>query len=471
MYSCGPTVYNYPHIGNLRRYVTDDILHRVLLRRGLAVKRIINITDVGHLTQDDLDRGEDKMIEAARREGKSPLVLAEHYTRAFLADAGTLNLRAPDAYIKATDHIVEMQELITRLIEKNFAYVVEGSVYFDVGSFSEYGKLSGNTLPQLRKQVRPELKTEAFEQKKSPYDFALWIKAAPGHLLQWDSPWSRGYPGWHIECAAMILKHLGESIDVHTGGEDNIFPHHEDEIAETEPLTGKPLAKYWLHTRHLFVDGKKMSKRDGTFVRIKDVQEKSYDPLALRFLFLGAHFSAHLNFTWAAMKAAQEGWLRIVEVVAKIREALPEATAIKANPALTKQLKEIALRFDSALDNNLSTPEALAVLADLVTLANTTLTKKPAQSDLQAILERFIDFDSILGLLPIAPATPLSPADLKLLEGLLKERAIARKSQDFARSDELRGKLALAGFEIQDVAEGVRWRKTKTGQRGLHRQA
>ena len=467
MYSCGPTVYNYPHIGNLRRYVTDDILHRVLVRRGFKVKRIENITDVGHLTQDDLDRGEDKMVVAAKREGKSPLAIADHYTQAFLDDAAALNLLPPDSYTKATDHIVEMQELIKKLLDKKLAYESAGSVYFAVDKFSQYGKLSGNTLTQLKKQVRPELNSEAFEQKISPYDFALWIKAAPGHLLQWDSPWSRGYPGWHIECAAMIIKHLGESIDIHTGGEDNIFPHHEDEIAETEPVTGKPLAKYWLHTRHLFVDGKKMAKREGNFVRLRDVVAQDFNPLALRYLFLGAHFSAHLNFTWEALRAANEGWQRLQEVVAKLRENLQQNPTGRTNSGLVTKLEEITLRYDAALDDNLGTPQALAVLSDLIALANSELDKKSPTADLQALLEKFLEFDQILGLMPQKPDDFLPENELAQLAELLRERAKARASQDFIRSDELRGELAVLGFDIQDTDQGVRWIKKATGQRGL----
>jgi cysteinyl-tRNA synthetase len=467
IYSCGPTVYNYPHIGNLRRYISDDILVRFLKLQGFRVKRVVNITDVGHLTQDDIERGEDKMLVAARREGKSPLAIAEHYTKAFIEDGQQLQFVEPDRYAKATDHIKEMLDLIQKLIEKGHAYEKNGSVYFDVGSFPAYGALSGNTLEHLREQVRADLKAEAFEEKKAPEDFALWKKAEPEHLLQWPSPWGQGYPGWHIECAAMIIKHLGSTIDIHTAGEDNIFPHNEDEIAEASSITGKRLANYWLHTRHLFVDGEKMAKSKGSFLRLTDLAKKNIHPMAFRYLVLGAHFSAHLNFTWPAMQAAQEGWQRIQEVAQLLRETQNNSSADKANTALTGTLQEMRLRFTEALEDNLNTPKALAIVSELVTLANTTIRGKAALADSAALLETLLFFDEALGLLPVATETELDAKKKTALIQQLKKRAALRAEKKFSESDAVREELLAEGFEIQDVPQGVRWAKKTSGQRGV----
>jgi cysteinyl-tRNA synthetase len=467
IYSCGPTVYNYPHIGNLRRYISDDVLVRFLKLQGHKVTRVVNITDVGHLTQDDVERGEDKMLVAARREGKSPLAIAEHYTRAFIDDGQQLQFIAPERYAKATDHIQEMLELIEQLIKKGHAYEKNGSVYFDVGSFPSYGALSGNTLKHLREQVREDLKAEAFEEKKAPEDFALWKKAEPEHLLQWPSPWGKGYPGWHIECAAMIIKHLGETIDIHTAGEDNIFPHNEDEIAEASAVTGKPLARYWLHTRHLFVDGEKMAKSKGSFLRLADLAKKNIHPLAFRYLVLGAHFSAHLNFTWQAMQAAQEGWQRIQEVASRLRESQGIPAKGKADAALQRTVKELRLRFTEALEDNLNTPKALAIVSELISMANTTLRQKNAQADTATLLETLLFFDQALGLLPVTSEPELSTAEKTTLIEQLKKRAALRAAKNFRESDAVRDELLEKGFEIQDAAEGVRWSKKATGQRGV----
>ncbi|MFH0831003.1 MAG: cysteine--tRNA ligase, partial [Parcubacteria group bacterium] len=423
--------------------------------------------DVGHLTQDDFDQGEDKIIAAARREGKSPLAIAGFYTRVFLEDARRLNLVPPESYVRASDHIPEMVALAEKLIKRKHAYLSHGSVYFDVQSFPTYGKLSGNTVLQLKERVRQALKEEVFAQKKHPVDFALWFKAQAGHLLQWPSPWGSGYPGWHIECAAMILKHLGTTVDIHTGGEDHIFPHHENEIAEASAATGKPLARYWMHVRHLLMDGKKMSKREGTFIRLDDLITKGFHPLAFRFMVLGAHYRARLNFTWSALEAAQEGWMRLVDCVARLREAQVHAqNKTPAPKKLGQQLKKLGKAFATALDDDLGTPRALSVLSELVGLTNSYLSGQSSLAILNALLEHFLAFDKVLGLLPLEETAPLASDQLQKINELLKQRLNLRAQKKFAQADQIRKKLLELGFEIQDTPEGTRWVKKTTGQSG-----
>jgi cysteinyl-tRNA synthetase len=452
----------------MRRYIADDVLHRLLIVRGFKVRRIINITDVGHLTRDDIDRGEDKMLVAAVREKKSPMVIADFYTKAFMADSQALALLEPEQYTRATDHITEMLALIERLIAADKAYVSNGSVYFSVAAFPEYGALSGNTLSQLRSHVRAELKDEVLAEKRAPEDFVLWVKAPKEHLLQWPSPWGPGYPGWHIECAAMILKHLGETIDIHTGGEDHIFPHHEDEIAEAQAATGKPLARFWMHVRHLFVDSKRMAKRDGTFLRLQDLVTKGYQPLAFRFLALSAHYVTRLNFTWEALDAATQGWTRVTQVVSQLREQLTHATGkTTTTSSLKRQIDELLLRFNNALDDNLGTPQALAVLSELVNLSNKVLsTRATPMADINLLLETFLEMDRVLAILPQVPASSLEDDELAWLKKKIDQRTQLRKKGSFKQADAIRKEIIERGIDIEDRTGGVRYFKKATGQSG-----
>jgi len=272
MYNCGPTVYDYVHIGNFRTYLMADFLRRSLEFSGYEVKQVKNITDVGHLTQDDIDAGEDKMLKAARREGKTPYDIARFYEEAFHDDEAKLNILPAHVFPRATEYIPQMIDIIKKLIERGYAYETNGSVYYNVDKFKDYGKLSGNTLENLKIGAR----LGANPEKKNPYDFALWLKAGDEHLMRWESPWSTGYPGWHIECSAMSITNLGETLDFHTGGEDNVFPHHEDEIAQSEGATGKKFTNYWVHGRHLLVDGEKMSKSKNNFYVEKSFNHRNY---------------------------------------------------------------------------------------------------------------------------------------------------------------------------------------------------
>lgn len=470
MYACGPTVYSYPHIGNLRRYVVDDVLVRNL-QRHWGVDRVVNITDVGHLTDDEFDQGEDKMVVAARKEGKGPLDIAQRYTQAFKEDLRALGCVEPTTYAHATDHIADMQALAAELVEHGNAYVVDGNVYYDVASFKDYGKLSGNTVAALKDRVRPEVKGAEEAGKKNPHDFALWIKAPAGHILKWPSAWGEGYPGWHIECAAMIRKHLGDTIDLHTGGEDHIFPHHEDEIAEVEPLTGKPLSRAWTHVRFLLVDGKKMAKRDGNIYRLVDLVDKGFSPLAFRYLMLQSHYGTQINFTWDALAAASEGWKALQSTYGKLRR--PPASVVEGavDPALSGELAKLSERFFTALDGNLDTPGALAVLSEVAGLANRTLaTSEKAQATtghIAALLQTFESFDEVLGVL-LPEDQQVRGEALATLTAALGDYLTAKQAKDFTKVDALRAELKTSGFSVQDQKDGsVAWMHEQTGDAGF----
>jgi cysteinyl-tRNA synthetase len=303
MYTCGPTVYRFIHIGNLRSFMLADWVRRTLLHFGYEVKHVKNITDVGHMRQELLDRGEDKMIAAARKEGKSPLEIAASYTQAFMEDEARVNILPAHVFPRATDHVPEMIDITQRLLANRLAYEVDGTVYFDVSAFPNYGRLSRNEVEGLLGGVRGDVATD----KHAAEDFALWKAAEPGRVMKWDSPWGEGFPGWHIECSAMSIKHLGEQIDIHTGGVDLVFPHHEDEIAQSEGYTGKPFVNYWVHGQHLLVDGLKMAKSTRNDYRLVDLITRGFDPLALRYLYATAHYRTRLNFTFDALRAAQRG--------------------------------------------------------------------------------------------------------------------------------------------------------------------
>jgi len=322
--------------------------------------------------------------------------------------------------------------------------------------------------------VRPELNKEAFKQKKSPADFVLWVKAQPGHLLQWPSPWGSGYPGWHVECAAMILTHFGPTIDIHTGGQDNIFPHHEDEIAEAKAATGKPLARYWMHTKHLLVNQQKMSKRNKTFITLKDLEKKGFNPLAFRFLVLGAHYASSLNFTWKAQAAAQEGWDRIYNFERSLRRSavlLSKKDKIKERmpKVFAATIEALRKQFYEHINNDLATPEALAILSKLVNFGNTEMRKSNFSLIKQeSLLELLLDFDEILVILPRDEAIPPLPEALeKKIITAINKRTVLKKNKKYAEADKVREKLAKIGITLKDSAEGTFFEKKKTNQTGF----
>ncbi|HPP76522.1 MAG TPA: cysteine--tRNA ligase, partial [Armatimonadota bacterium] len=354
LYTCGPTVYNYAHIGNLRSYIFADILRRTLEFENYDVTQVMNITDVGHLTSDD-DIGEDKMEAGARREGKSIWDIARYYEDAFFVDIDKLNIERPTIVARATEHVPDMIDLVKRLEERGFTYETEQAVYFDVTKFPEYTKLAGQALEEKITAARAEVQEDP--EKKNPADFALWFKATgrfKNHLMQWDSPWGMGFPGWHVECSAMSMRYLGETFDIHTGGIDHIPVHHTNEIAQSQAATGKPFVRYWMHGEFLVVSGgEKMAKSAGEFLRLQVLTDKGYDPLAYRYLCLQVHYRSKLNFTWESLDAAQAGYNRLKAFI---------DVASRARGTEQPWVQEYRDRFRDAITDDLNIPRAIAVM-------------------------------------------------------------------------------------------------------------
>ncbi len=443
MYNCGPTVYNYATIGNFRAYIFADVLRRSLEYLGYEVTQIVNITDVGHMTS-DADEGEDKMSKAAREQNKDPWHIAEFYMNAFFNDIKTLNIQLAHKYPRATEHVPEMIAIISKLIKRGHAYLANGNVYYDVTTFPGYGRLSGNTLEQLNAGARIEVNPE----KRNPQDFALW-KQDPKHIMQWDSPWGRGFPGWHIECSAMSSKYLGDQFDIHTGGEDNIFPHHECEIAQSEGATGKkPWVRYWMHTRFLLVNGQKMSKSLGNFFTLHDLVEKGCDPMAVRYVLMSTHYRQPLNFTLESVEGARESIRRLKD----FRRRLREANAAGDSPTLPEILREGKEGFDAALSEDLNTSAALAALFDLVREVNKLALSR---ADAARVLELLSGLDHVMGVLAEEKEESLAAE----VEALIQERLEARKRREFKRADEIRQQLKERGIVLEDSAGGTRWKR------------
>ena len=431
IYTCGPTVYRYAHIGNLRSYLMADWLRRLLEARGYSVRHVKNITDVGHMRQEQLERGEDKVVAAALAEGKTPEQIAEFYTRAFLDDERKLNILRADVFPRASDNVPEMVEFTRALMDKGYAYEAEGNVYFDVARFPGYGKLSGQRAEGLEEGVR----VEADPLKRDQRDFALWKAAEPGRTLKWPSPWGEGFPGWHIECSAMAARYLGREIDFHTGGVDNIFPHHEDEIAQSEAAFGMQHVRHWMHGQHLLVDGVKMAKSAGNVYTVSDLEARGFDPLAFRYLCATAHYSSRLNFTWSSLRAAQAG-------MSRLRLALQDGTGRTTKRAAAEG-ERIRAQFWEAMAQDLNVPRALGIAW------------KTARSALPGAVKRelLMDFDRLLGLDLMDGARPFEATGE--LEQLLGERAALRVAKSFPRADEVRERIRSLGYEVRDKAVGT----------------
>ncbi len=472
IYSCGLTVYDYGHIGNFRSYIFADLLRRYLEYKGYDVKQVMNFTDVGHMTQDDIadSKGQDKMEKAAEREHKTPWEIADFYIKAFLEDSKILNLKEPDVRPKATDHITEMQEIIKKLIENGYAYVVNGDVYFEVGKFKGYGKLSGNTLENLRAGAGGRI--EKNPNKKNPLDFALWIQN-PKHIMKWKSPWGEGYPGWHIECSAMSTKYLGETFDIHTGGEDNIFPHHECEIAQTEGATGKKFVNYWLHARHLLVNGEKMSKSKGNFYTLRGLIAKGFKPMQIRYALMSAHYRQPLDFSLEGLEAAKNSLDRLEDFLRNLKKHLgPEK-----NDEVSLLIKTERGNFEKYMDDDLNTPEALASLFEFVKEINKLTEKsKLGEKNIAGIKKMFSDFDKVLGL-ELGKEKTSEGLDKKLIElvkeltgeavtgnaeslmrKIIKLREAYRRKKDFKKSDLIRNKLKEIGVVLEDENGTTAWK-------------
>ena len=449
MYNCGPTVYSSPHIGNYRAWVCADVMRRALELDGYEVRQVMNITDVGHLTLDDIESGEDKLEAAARREGVTAWDVAKRYTDEFFDAVGRLNLRAAEQYPRATDHIAEMIEITEGLIASGHAYVTgEGNVYFDVSTFPRYGRLSNNSVDDLVAGAR----VAVVDEKRHPADFALWKRDAK-HQMQWDSPWGRGFPGWHIECSAMARKYLGDEIDIHTGGEDNIFPHHECEIAQSESFTGKPFARLWLHNRHLQVDGGKMAKSAGTQFSGDDVAERGYSMRALRYALLSKHYRLPMNFTWESLDAAA----RTVESLDNAVRGVRADAAVADQAALAANCDDVEKRFLESLQDDMNISAALAVVHELKSYVNRT--GPVSLADAERLRTTWSRLDSVLGLglLEYAAAEQEAREDDAEIQRLVDARTAAREARNWARADELRDELTVRGIKLEDSADGVRW--------------
>ncbi len=429
MYTCGPTVYRSVHIGNLRTYLMADWLRRALARAGHTVRQVVNITDVGHMRQEQLDQGEDKVVAAALAAGQTAGEIAAFYTDTFHQDLARLGITPAAVYPRASDHVPEMITIIKHLIARGHAYLADENVYFDVASFADYGALSGNVHGEgLEEGVR----VTADPHKRDPRDFALWKAAEPGRTLQWPSPWGPGFPGWHIECSAMARKHLGEALDLHTGGVDNIFPHHEDERAQSEAASGGRFVRHWVHGQHLLVDGLKMAKSTGNAYTLDDLVSRGYDPVAFRYLCMSAHYRHRMNFTFAALRAAQQG-------LAHLRERV-RLTPARAEPAWSEPW---LTAFDAALADDLNVPAALGVVWKML----------HAPGNEQAKVAALLDVDAVLGL-GLGDVRPCEPPPA--ITELLQQRDTLRSRGDYDPSDRLRGRIEGEGYRLLDTREGPR---------------
>jgi len=438
IYSCGPTVYDYAHIGNLRTYIFSDILRRTFEYNSYKVKQVMNITDVGHLISDE-DEGEDKIEKAAREKKKTAAELARFFEKAFVEDLKKLNIEMPEVLPRATEHISEMIELIKKLEEKGYTYKTSDGLYFNTRKFKRYGEMARLDLENERKTSRIKENPE----KKNPADFALWKFSNPTssppcqggdqrggrRQMEWDSPWGKGFPGWHIECSAMSMKYLGETFDIHTGGVDHIGTHHTNEIAQSEAVTGEDFAKIFMHGEFLLMEGGKMAKSKGNIVTITDLEKKGFSPLDFRFLCLQAHYRDKLNFTWQSLEAASEG-------LKKIKNLLQGNFAARKPAAREKDLKN---KFAEYINHDLDTPQALSLLFE-------TLKRQNPQAK-----ELALDFDRVFGLSLGKPKKISVP--LEIVE-LSKEREAARQKKDFSGADKIRKKIEEAGFVVEDTKDG-----------------
>ena len=432
MYSCGPTVYKDATIGNMRTNIFQDVLRRVLRYNGYKLKHVMNITDVGHLVSDG-DEGEDKMLKSAREENKSPLEIAEYYTKLFFEDLKVLNIETPEIVCKATEHIKEMLEYVEKLVENGYAYETSTAIYFDISKLDKYPILSNLNLEEQKAGARVDIDPE----KRNPYDFALWIKAPENHLMKWDSPWGPSYPGWHIECSAMGQKYLGEQFDIHTGGIDLIPTHHENEIAQSKGACGKMPANYWMHGEYLLIDGGKMSKSLGNVYLIKDFIERGYDPIVYKLFSYSCHYRNKLNFTWEGMEASAKSLERLKQGYIKHINGKDDIDK--------KNIEEYEEKFHKAINDDLNMPAAMGVVWEVVRQEN----KSPEFAKL------LLKFDTVLGL-KIDEETNATKEEIpEEIEQLVEQRKEARKNKDWAKSDKLRDLIKEKGYEVKDTKDGV----------------
>ena len=459
MYTCGPTVYHFAHIGNLRSYIMEDILERALRYEGYNVKRVMNITDVGHLSSDG-DTGEDKMLKGAKRENKTVMDIARYYTDAFFSDCEKLNIKRPDVVEPATNCINEFIHIVSALVEKGYGYVAGGNVYFDTSKLEHYYVFNDHDADDLAVGVREGVEEDTNKRNKN--DFVLWFTQSKfeDQALKWDSPWGVGYPGWHIECSGISMKHLGEDLDIHCGGIDNAFPHHTNEIAQSEAYLGHKWCNYWMHVLHLNTNSGKMSKSKGEFLTVSLLEEKGYDPLAYRFFCLQSHYRKSLVFTWENLDNAQGAYNKLIAKIAALNPAAGEV-----DNAVFEEQKE---KFRKALGNDLNTSLAVTALYDALKVKASDATK----------LALLVDFDTVLQLDLIEKAAAKREADAKTrtaanssggfvitgegdseIDALVLARAEAKKAKNFAEADRIRDELKAQGIEVTDTKDGASWRR------------
>jgi cysteinyl-tRNA synthetase len=464
IYVCGPTVYGHSHIGHAKSYVAFDVVVRYLRHLGLRVRYVQNITDVGHLT-DDADAGEDKIAKQAALERLEPMEVVESYTRSYFEDMDALNVLRPDISPRASGHIPEQIALTERLIDLGYAYERNGSVYFDVRKFAEYGKLSGRKLDELQEAVR----IEGIAEKQSAADFALWKKAGPEHIMQWDSPWGKGFPGWHLECSVMSSKYLGQPFDIHGGGLENIFPHHECEVAQSEAGCGAEFAKVWMHNNMVTVDGVKMGKSLGNAISLKSAFDgsnaalsKAYSGLVVRFSILQSHYRSITDFSDDALLAAEKGLDRLHSCVRQLRKQIGTAPAGGEHDPLLAKIAEFEADFTAAMDDDFNTPVAIGYLFELVREVNGRLAGDPLPlAALQAADSAFQRMaGDILGIVPDElPGDAVSDELADSLMGLIIElRKDARERKDWAAADAIRDGLKARGVVLEDRSGGTVWR-------------
>lgn len=444
LYTCGPTVYDFTHIGHIRAYVFNDTLRRTFEYLGYNVKHVMNVTDVGHLS-DDADQGEDKMEKGARKYGKTVWDVAQFYTDFFFMSMDTMNNLRPKVVCKATDHVSEMVTMVGILIKKGHAYETKEAVYFDITSFKEYGKLSGQKGDEKKQGTRDDVYIDP--EKKHPADFALWFKRVgkfKDHTMHWKSPWGDGFPGWHIECSAMSMKYLEKTIDIHTGGIDHIPVHHENEIAQSEAANGVPFVHYWMHYHFLQVEGQKMSKSLGNFYTIEDITKRGIHPMAFRLLILQSHYRQPMNFTWQALEGTQEAYLKLKLQINNLK--LDTTRHSELSVSESEESHEFRTRFVGFVENDLQTPQALAILF--------TMLKSDISSQEKVAL--VTDFDKVLGLdlLKEEKATNIPQEIIDLAQ----QRKQAKAQKEYAKADELRKQMEEKGYKIEDVKDGYKLR-------------
>jgi len=453
IYVCGPTVYSDPHLGHARGPIVYDVLRRWLRYQGYRVRFVSNITDVGHLT-DDADTGEDKILRRARLERLEPMEIAEKYMWSYFDELQALNVLRPDITPRAAGHIPEQIELTEALLKRGHAYVANGSVYFRVRSWPGFGKLSNRDIEDQEAGARVEVR----EEKEDPRDFALWKRAEPEHIMRWNAPWGVGFPGWHIECSAMSLKYLGDGFDIHAGGVDLQFPHHEAEIAQAE-AAGHTFARYWMHHYHVLLNGQKMAKSTGNLITLAELRAR-YEPLYIRFYLLGSHYRSVLDFTDEGLEAAKNGYLRLLNAYREIRRMLHHAPPGR-HTGLDRAVTTLRQTFAEALDDDLNTAQAIAAFFNFVTDLNKALTERPGRESLLEAERVFAELgEGVLGLFPTRVLeNQLGGALLEGLVSLLLEiREEARKNRNFALSDRIRDRLTELGVVVEDTREGPKWK-------------